>query len=89
MKRVRCWDNGGATADRYTVAWIKPYWYKHLPYWTVASMSSDPTHPLGVWGVTDYCTRSPEKEVPEWGKRIPFSKLPEKCQELVRNYWED
>ena len=88
MRRVRCYDNGGFTADRYTVVWSKPVTYDHTLYWIIASMSGDPTHPQGVWGTSEIPGR-PRKSVDAWGKRIPFSKLPEKCQELIRNYWED
>lgn len=88
MRRVRCWDNGGATADRYTVVWLKPYKHRGITYYVVASMSPNPTHPLGVWGVTDNIRSKPEKEIPEFGKRIRFKDLPEICQKLVSTYFD-
>ena len=84
MRRVRCYDNGGLTADRYTVVWLKPFKAMGQKYWVVASMSEEPQHPLGVWGTTEM-SHCPDVEG-EHNKRIPFRKLPERCQQLVKDF---
>lgn len=72
---VRCFDNGGRTADRYTVV------YMDLPegpgLFGSRGMSADPFHPQGV-GI--YCAALPGRHL---GKRVPFSSLPAKCQKLA------
>lgn len=90
MRRVKCYDNGGTTADRFTVVWLKPMIIDYRKYWVVASMSTDPTHPQGVWGTSElkYCPDY-SSEQSEIGKRIPFKALPLICQQLINNYWED
>lgn len=74
--RFRCYDNGGATADRFTVV------YLDIPEGRATfggrGMSADPFHPQGV-GM--WCECLPGRHL---GKRIAFSALPEPCQRLIR-----
>lgn len=101
-KYVRCYDNGGKTADRYTVVFTGNYrrgnpqkeWFQYL------SMSAAPYHPQGIGqhgeserqidvnksGFAPMIGRSNHL-----GKRIPFVDLPEDCRRLVlsdyRSIW--
>lgn len=97
-KCVRCYDNGGTTADRYTVVYTGRYRGKgHFQY---VGMSALPFHPQGVgmhgehWQQIDtnksgFAPAMGRKN--HLGKRIPFVELPKDCQRLVlsdyRNIW--
>jgi hypothetical protein len=92
-KYVRCYDNGGKTADRYTVVFTGRYrgkaWFQYL------AMSGAPFHPQGV-GL--HGESEQQVDVNKWGFapavgrkchlgiRIPFSKLPHDCKRFV---WSD
>lgn len=98
-KYVRCYDNGGTSADRYTVVYTGRYrgkgWFQYV------GMSANPFHPQGVGMHGEH----PQQiDVNKWGfapamgrkchlgKRIPFAELPADCQKLVlsdyRAIWE-
>ena len=81
-RRCRVYDNGGRTADRYTIITVG------CPYIRIFT-SSDPSHPLGVWSATE--TREPvDGYEPEFfGKRISSSKLPESVAEVVNYFFEE
>jgi len=97
-KYVRCYDNGGKTADRFTVQFtgrIRKKCGDEFPY---LSMNSAPFHPQGIgmhgshhstidtnnWGFAPMIGKSNHL-----GKRIPFNQLPADCQQLViRDYKE-
>ena len=83
--RVRCYDNGGKTADRYTVLFedlpdpeglperkVRPYGPRQS-----LSLSSAPSHPQGVsmWAAA--------KPGPWLGRRIPFADLPLNVQQHI------
>jgi hypothetical protein len=80
---VRCYDNGGETADRYTVVFTgrraKANYYPYL------GMSAYPFHPQGIGqhGEGKYFVDWPTYG--HLGKKIKFSELPEDCQKLVRS----
>lgn len=80
MLRIRIWDNGGETADRYTVA------VGHDGEVDYFGMSSDPRHPQGF---NQYLGSKADgnavHEGPHLGKRLPFRKWPE---ELKRSIWD-
>lgn len=99
--RIRAYDSGGRTMDRYlvlfedfpTVTDTRTYTEidRPRPYGPrfALGMSEDPGHPQGV-GWTDYV--APPQT---WGtgaeyRRIPFAALPERCQRAVRDMasWE-
>ena len=85
----KIWDNGGATADRYTIAFKG----KHYPHYgmTVPYLSANesPFHPQGI-GM--YCElsqihiggdmpfRGSQKHL---GKRIAFDDLPDQVKKFV------
>lgn len=77
---IKCFDNGGKTADRYLVVFLKSA--RSLPQHTEydsVSMSSNPEHPHGV------CIHSlavlPNTMV---GEEISYNELPPACQKIVK-----
>lgn len=74
---IRCYDNGGKTADRYTVVYMDQPEFLHNCFSSVG-MSGKPFHPQGV-GMHSIAA-------PGWhlGKRVKFEELPADCQKLVR-----
>ena len=69
-RRCRVYDNGGRTADRYTIVTISK------PFYSIYS-SPAPSHPLGVWGAEETQEPVDEYESDHLGRRIPSGKLPE------------
>lgn len=100
-KYIRAYDNGGETADRYTVVYTGRIPGKLCGWYFYVAMSENPYHPQGVgihgehfgrfdlnkWGFSPAIGRKNHL-----GKRIKFEDLPERCRELVVNdykdYWE-
>ncbi len=89
--RVRCYDNGGETFDRFTVVFTGRY--RHLTggsHWYVG-MSGHPFHPqgFGQHGESDQQIDYPSYR--HLGKKIQFTDLPIDCQHLVlsdlKNLW--
>jgi hypothetical protein len=73
MIRIKIWDNGGMTIDRYTVAIQKSDYV-----WDIYGMSSDPSL------FNQYSHTDCRGEMSHCGKRILFSDLPEKVQIAIR-----
>jgi len=73
--KIRCFDNWGETADRYTVIYLE------LPEgrgeFQCVGMSSYPFHPQGV-GLHGSALPGPHL-----GDEIEFEQLPEDCRRLV------
>lgn len=71
---LACYDNGGATADRYTVLFGAPLWDesmgRNVPY---LGMSEAPTHPQGFsqWG------EMPSHNRAACGRHVRWLDLPE------------
>lgn len=93
---VGVYDNGGLTADRYTVVYTPYYWkppecsssYRRI-YWDLRAMSEEPFHPQGV-GL--YCQAEGTRPGTgirrrrwgnAYGKTIAFEDLPADCQKLA------
>ncbi len=83
---IRCYDNGGKTADRYTVVFMNREDYGFTPdyiretgrdFYPCLGMSGAPFHPQGIGQHSD-C-----KLGKHLGKRIPFVSLPADCQKAV------
>jgi len=81
---VRCYDNGGRTADRYTVVYHGNQVRRLFGAFAYVGMSEDPYHPgeFGQRGESadnfiDYPRYS------HLGRRVPFASLPEPCRRLV------
>lgn len=89
MKYLRCYDNGGSTADRYTVVFTRKRVAGQFMY---LGMSAHPTHPqgIGMHGFSD--THIDRPRYGHLGKKIRFEDLPRACQRVVeRDYidlWE-
>lgn len=95
---VRCYDNQGESADRYTVVFtgrIPGYTRGWVPY---LGMSASPFHPQGVGMHGEYDKYSnpgqTNIDTPKYshlGKKITFKDLPADCQTLVlqdyKDYW--
>jgi hypothetical protein len=70
---LRCWDNGGKTADRYTVIpprWTARDWRERGGLWNCIGASAEPFHPQGFG---QHCTATPGGHL---GRRVPFASLP-------------
>lgn len=73
--RIRCYDNGGASIDRYTVVYID---HPQGELFTCVCMNAMPFHPCYGFG-----QHSVAKIGRHLGKRIAFADLPADCQKLV------
>lgn len=81
-QRIRCYDNGGKTADRYTVVYIdQPETpVPHCrPHFACVGMSAEPFHPQG-FGQHSVATCGAHL-----GQRVPFATLPADCRRLVES----
>lgn len=79
---VRCYDNGGATFDRYTVVFTGRY-KKNGRYFEYLGMSANPFHPQGFGQHGEHTTQIDRPSYAHLGKKISFSDLPKDCQECV------
>ncbi len=86
---VRCYDNGGETADRYTVVFTGRYTHKTGRQHLYIGMSSNPFHPQGVGQHGESSTQIDYPSYKHLGKKIKFQDLPEKCQECVLQTYDD
>ena len=93
---IRCYDNGGSTADRYTVVFTGRCKHKSGGELMYLAMNDRPFHPQGFgqhggmeqhfdvgkhgWPVA---VGKECKSCPDIGKRIEFKDLPEDCRKLV------
>ena len=75
-QRIACYDNGGKTIDRYTVAYMDQPERAHNTFACVA-MNHEPFHPQGFG---QHSAAMPGKHL---GNRIPFAILPDDCRKLV------
>lgn len=75
-KRIVCYDDGGKTADRYTVVYADSPESRPGMYEAVG-MSAEPFHPQGVG---QHCSAMPGAHL---GRRIAFEALPQDCRTLV------
>lgn len=75
-QRIRCYDNGGKTADRFTVV-LMDQPSLHWLCFQALGMNHEPFHPQGFG---QHSAAMPGKHL---GKRIPFLELPLDCQKLV------
>jgi len=80
---VRCYDDGGRTADRYTVVFTGRYGSRTGGRTWVLGMSASPFHPQGVGMRCEYEHRIDRPTSRHLGKRIRFDDLPPDCQRLA------
>lgn len=86
---VRCYDNGGESADRYTVVFTGRYTHATGGSHWYLGMSASPFHPLGVGmhGASDRQIDYPSYK--HLGKKVDFSTLPEDCKKCaIQTYKE-
>ncbi len=74
--RIRCYDNGGKTLDRYTVVYMD-FPEQQRGFFLSLGMSEDPTHPQGFGQHTTAMMGS------HLGRRVPFQTLPERCRRVI------
>lgn len=83
-KKIRVYDNGGETADRYTVVYTGSYTSRTNGGHWYTSMNAYPFHPQGIGchGESEFqpIDRPSYKHL---GKKIKFEDLPEDCQKLT------
>lgn len=79
---IRCYDNGGETIDRYTVAYTGHYPRKTKGWFDYVGMNSQPFHGVGMHGQNEF-NQIDRPTYSHLGKKIKFSDLPEQCQKLV------
>ena len=100
---ARCYDNGGTSADRYTVIFSGRAAKMRAPgyadQWPYLAMSESPYHPQGV-GMHGHTDNFPA-DVNKWGfapaigrkchlgRRIAFSALPADCQKAALADYKD
>jgi hypothetical protein len=72
---IACYDNGGRSADRYTVVYLDAPERPGL--FACIGMDDRPFHPQGI-GM--HATAMPGRHL---GKRVRFSDLPADCQKAV------
>ena len=77
---IRIYDNGGATADRYTCVFMDEP--ENDNCFMCLAMSEDPFHPCGI-GM--HCSGMPGRHL---GKRIKFEDLSKECQNCIVNHFE-
>lgn len=92
---IRCYDNGSKTIDRYTVCFMDQ-WRHQSSYgcggsnckqcygpklYACLAMNGSPFHPQGFGQHSEALLGS------HLGKRIPFSHLPDDCQQAVYQEW--
>lgn len=74
--KIACYDNGGKTADRFTVVYVgQPE--RAANTFACVGMDSDPFHPQGIGQHSSAMLGA------HLGRRIPFAQLPEDCRKLV------
>lgn len=73
---LRCYDNGGKTADRYTVIFMDSP-ERQPNTFTCLGMSEHPCHPQGFG---QHSMATPGRHL---GRRIVFENLPLDCRRLV------
>jgi len=75
-KNIRCYDNDGKTADRYTVIFLD-HPENQPGCFSALGMDARPFHPQGFG---QHTSAMPGRHL---GRRIAFAKLPPDCQRLV------
>lgn len=78
--RIRAYDNGGKTCDRYTVVYLETAFIQRATgrkAYQFVGMNDEPFHPQGI-GQHGECENGRHL-----GKRIKFADLPEDCKRLV------
>ncbi len=83
-KYIRCYDNGGKSADRYTIVFtrLNSRGYKGCLYF---GCNREPMHPQGIGMHGEAPTAIDRPAYAHLGKRVQFFDLPEEVRKCVRN----
>jgi len=82
-KYVRCYDNGGESADRYTVVFTGNYTSKTSGEHWYLGMSGQPFHPQGIGQHGSSPTQIDKPKYSHLGKKVTFENLPSEVQKCV------
>ena len=88
-KWIRCYDNGGKTADRYTVIYTHAHSFGMQGRTVGVGMSADPYHPQGFGQHFDFSCGVDRPKCKHLGRKIKFQDLPGDCQKLVLNDYKE
>lgn len=85
---IRIYDNGGESADRYTVCYTGRYRKfnkerREWDWWQYVGMSENPFFHLGICQHGESAERIDQPSYKHLGKRIKFADLPRDCQAVV------
>lgn len=82
-KKIRCYDNGGETADRYTCVFTGSY-RKHTggEFWHLG-MSGNPFHPQGIGQHGHDGQQIDRPTYSHLGKKVKFADLPKDVQKCI------
>jgi hypothetical protein len=97
---VRAYDNGGESADRFTVIFSGRYRHATNGAGVGLALSADPFHPLGVGQSFEWEGPAPDVAPGAWGgppigrrchlgRRIEWADLPTDCQRAALNVYRD
>jgi hypothetical protein len=81
---VRCYDNGGKTADRYTIVFTGRYLRLTGGEYFYVGANGNPHHP--AHGFYQHGSSRTQIDVPSYrhlGKKITFSSLPKEVQDCI------
>jgi hypothetical protein len=83
-RMVRCYDNGGKTADRYTAVFTGVYRHKTGGVFWDLAMNREPFHPQGIGQSGESRTQIDRPRYSHLGKKVAFNKLPCEVRQCVR-----
>ena len=86
---VRCYDNGGETADRYTVVFTGRYRGKTGGECLYIGASAAPFHPQGIGQHGSAPNMIDRPSYGHLGRRVAFAKLPADVQRMVLSTYRD
>ena len=86
---VRCYDNGGETADRYTVVFTGRYKQNTGGEFWYVGMSGNPFHHLGIGTHGSSRTQIDYPSYGHLGKKVKFDDLTENCKLCVLQTYKD
>lgn len=85
---IRCYDNGGITADRYTIVYTGRYRKSRNDDFIYFGSSTDPYHPQGI-GQHGFCKSLIDRPAyKHLGKPVTFESLPNQVKKAVLSDYE-
>lgn len=88
-KKIRCYDNGGESADRFTIVYTGNYRETTGGDFYYLACDSHPCHPMGFGQHGGSDTQIDRPAYSHLGKKIKFSELPQAVQEwVIQDYLE-